>query len=123
MELAAEKVNVNEKLAAFQDHWSPKIVGEVNDTLIKLVKFKGEFIWHSHENEDEMFLVLGGRMTMHFRDRDVELSEGEFIVVPKGVEHMPMADQEAQVMLIEPKTTLNTGNVISERTLRELDRI
>ena len=118
-----EKVNLLEKFGKFRDHWKPRIAGEVNDSLVKLVKFQGEFLWHHHEQEDEMFLVVKGRMTMRFRDRDVVLGENEFIVVPRGVEHMPVAEQEAWIMLFEPKTTLNTGNVTSDRTVPELERV
>jgi mannose-6-phosphate isomerase-like protein (cupin superfamily) len=118
-----EKVNLAHALARFSDCWSPKIVGEVNDTQIKVVKLKGEFVWHHHDAEDELFLVLGGRMTMRFRDRDVLLETGEMIVVPRGVEHLPVADEVCEVLLVEPKTTLNTGNVVSERTVRELEGI
>lgn len=118
-----EKVNLLEKFGKFQDHWKPRIAGEVNDSLVKLVKFQGEFLWHHHEQEDEMFLVVKGRMTMRFRDRDVVLGENEFIVVPRGVEHMPVAEQEAWIMLFEPRTTLNTGNVTSERTVPELEKV
>jgi len=119
----AEKVNLAEKLGLFHEYWSPKIVGEVNDSYVKLVKFKDEFVRHHHEREDELFLVLKGRLLMKFRDRDVWINEGEFIIVPRGVEHMPVAAEEVHVMLLEPKTTLNTGNVEDERTLRELQRI
>lgn len=118
-----EKVNLSEKFASFQEHWSPKIVGEVNDLYVKLVKFTGEFVWHHHEREDELFLVVKGRMRMRLRDRDIEIGEGEFFIVPRGVEHMPVADEEAHVVLLEPKTTLNTGNVRGERTRDELERI
>jgi mannose-6-phosphate isomerase-like protein (cupin superfamily) len=117
------KVPLAAALARFSDHWSPKIVGEVNDAHIKLAKLKGEFVWHHHEAEDELFLVLAGRMTMRFRDGDVPLETGEMIVVPRGVEHMPVADEECHVMLVEPKSTLNTGNVVGDRTVRELDRL
>jgi mannose-6-phosphate isomerase-like protein (cupin superfamily) len=106
-----EKINLNDKLKLFSDHWSPKIVGELNDSYLKLVKFKGEFVWHHHEHEDELFLVVHGRFLMKFRDRDVWLEEGECIVVPKGVEHKPVAEEEVHVLLLEPKTTMNTGNV------------
>lgn len=118
-----EKVNLAEKLNLFSEYWSPKIAGEVNDSYVKLVKFKGEFVWHHHEREDELFLVLKGRLLMRFRDRDVWINEGEFIIVPRGVEHMPVAAEEVHVMLLEPKTTLNTGNLENQRTLRELQRI
>ena len=117
-----DAVNLNEKLSRVKEYWSPKIVGEVNDSYVKVVKFKSEFVWHHHENEDEMFLVLQGRMRMKFRDRDVIVSPGEFIIVPKGVEHMPVAEEEVHVLLFEPKTTLNTGNVRNERTLATLER-
>ena len=118
-----EKVNLAEKFKRFQEHWSPKIVGEVNDCYLKLVKFKGEFVWHHHDVEDEMFMVIRGRFVMKLKDRDVQLEEGEFIVIPHGVEHMPVADEEVEVLLIEPKTTLNTGNVMSERTVEVLQQI
>ena len=118
-----EKVNLAEKFALFSDRFSPKIVGELNDSHVKLVKVKGEFIWHHHENEDELFLVVRGALTIRLRDRDVELEEGEFFIVPKGEEHMPVAQEEAWVVLLEPKTTLNTGNVTSERTVAKLDTI
>ena len=118
-----DKVNVYEKLDAFNAYWSPKIAGEVNESYIKLAKLKGEFLWHTHEHEDEMFYVLKGRLTIKFRDRDVHLDEGEFLIIPKGVEHLPVAEAEVHVMLIEPKTTLNTGDVINERTVPELERI
>lgn len=119
----AGMVNLAEKLGRFSEYWSPKIVGEVNDSYVKLVKFKGEFVWHHHEREDELFLVLKGRLLMKFRDRDIWIDEGEFIIVPRGVEHMPIAEEEVHVMLLEPKTTLNTGNVENERTLHDLQRI
>lgn len=118
-----DAVNLSEKLSRVKEYWSPKIVGEVNDSYVKLVKFKNEFVWHHHESEDEMFLVLKGRMRMKFRDRDVIVAPGEFIIVPKGVEHMPVAEEEVHVMLFEPKTTLNTGNVRNERTLATLERL
>ncbi len=118
-----EKVNLKEKLAKFQDLWSPKIVGQVNDFHVKLVKVKGEFEWHHHDREDELFLVLRGRMTVQLRDGEVPLREGEFVVVPKGVEHRPVARKEAHVLLLEPATTVNTGNVRDGRTRTDLDRI
>lgn len=118
-----EKVNLTEKLGLFREYWSPKIVGEVNDSYVKLVKFKGEFVWHFHEREDELFLVLKGRLLMKFRDREVCINEGEFIIVPRGVEHLPVAEEEVHVMLLEPKTTLNTGNVENARTLHQLQKI
>ena len=118
-----DKVNLAAKFAAFQEQWSPKIVGEVNDAHVKLVKIQGEFVWHSHAGEDEMFLVVKGRMIVKLRERDVELAEGEFFVVPKGVEHCPVADEECQILMIEPKGTLNTGEAGGERTVIEPERI
>ncbi len=118
-----EKVNIAEKLSLFDERWSPKIVGELNGQHVKLVKFLGEFVWHHHDDEDEMFLVIDGRFRMEFRDREVWIEEGEFIVVPRGVEHRPVAEGEVSVMLFEPASTLNTGNVRDEMTVAELDRI
>jgi len=118
-----EIVNLAEKLARVKEYWSPKIVGELNDSYVKVVRFKGEFVWHHHEQEDELFLVVKGTMRMRFRDRDVLVREGEFIIVPKGVEHLPVAEEEVHVVLLEPKSTLNTGNVRNERTLEHLERI
>jgi len=118
-----EKVNVRSKFEHFQEFWKPFIVAEVNGQLVKLVKMKGEFIWHSHEKEDEMFLVVKGRFRIEFRERQVWLEEGEFIVVPRGVEHRPVAEEEVQVLLFEPVSTLNTGNVRNERTREKLERI
>ena len=117
------KVNIAEKLSRFQDHWSPKLVAQVNDADIKLVKLQGEFVWHHHELEDELFLVLKGRLLMQFRDREEWIEEGEFIVVPHGVEHRPTAPEEVHLMLIEPRGTLNTGNVVNERTVAALETI
>jgi mannose-6-phosphate isomerase-like protein (cupin superfamily) len=118
-----DKVNLAEKLSLFAEHWKPKIVGDLNGQHVKLVKFCGPFTWHHHETEDELFLVLRGRFRMEFRDRHVWLDEGEFIIVPRGVEHRPVADAEVHVLLFEPATTLNTGNVVNERTVEKLDRI
>jgi mannose-6-phosphate isomerase-like protein (cupin superfamily) len=118
-----EKVNLVDKLAAFTDYWSPKIVGELNGQQVKLVKFQGPFVWHHHDNEDEMFYVVKGRFRMEFRDRYVWLEQGEFLIVPRGVEHRPIAEEEAHVLLFEPASTLNTGNVRDERTLERLERI
>jgi mannose-6-phosphate isomerase-like protein (cupin superfamily) len=117
------KINLADKLARFQEHWSPKLVAQVNDIDVKLVKLQGEFIWHQHEAEDELFLVLKGRLLMQFRDREEWIEEGEFIVVPHGVEHRPVAPEEVQLMLIEPRGTLNTGNVTNERTVLEIPAI
>lgn len=121
--MEVRKVNLAEKFGGFREHWSPKIAGEVNDSYVKLVRFQGEFVWHRHDAEDEMFLVVSGRITIRFRDGDVDLEENEFVVVPKGVEHCPVAREEAEVLLFEPKTTLNTGDVRNERTREKLDRI
>ncbi len=111
-----EKVNIAEKLALFNDHWNPRIVGELNGQHVKLVKFKGEFVWHQHAGEDEMFLVLEGNFTMEFRDRSVQLSKNDFLIVPRGVEHRPVANEEVSVMLFEPANTINTGNVQNDFT-------
>ena len=117
-------VNLAEKFSLFTDRWSPKIVGEVNDMHVKLVKLAGEFVWHQHEREDELFLVVAGRMRMQLRAGDREVGPGELIVVPKGTEHCPLAlTDEVHVLLLEPKTTLNTGNVVNERTVAALDRL
>jgi mannose-6-phosphate isomerase-like protein (cupin superfamily) len=118
-----QKVNIEQKLATFATHWDPKIVAELNGQHVKLVKFKGEFVWHHHEQEDEMFLVVAGSFVMEFRDRQVPLGEGEFIVVPRGVEHRPVAEDEVSVLLFEPASTLNTGNAGGERTVAEPERI
>jgi len=121
--LSVEKVNLGEKLALFDEHWNPKIVGELNGQHVKLVKFLGEFVWHHHDEEDELFFVVKGRFRMEFRDRSVWVEDGEFIVVPRGVEHRPVAEEEVHVMLFEPASTLNTGNATSELTAPDLDRI
>jgi mannose-6-phosphate isomerase-like protein (cupin superfamily) len=118
-----EKVNVREKLALFSDHWNPRIVGEVNGQHVKLVKFQGEFVWHDHAAEDELFLVVRGSFRMDFRDRSVTLNEGEFIIVPRGVEHRPVAEQEVEVMLFEPAEIKHTGDVESELTVHGYERI
>ncbi len=118
-----EKVNLAQKLTLFNDYWNPRITGEINDSYIKLVKLKGEFVWHQHEHEDELFLVLKGRLCIKLRDQEIWLDEGEFVIVPKGVEHCPLAPDEVHVMLLEPKTTVNTGNVQDALTKTELDRI
>ena len=118
-----EKVEIAEKFALFDEPWSPKIVAELNDAYVKVVKLEGEFVWHNHDDEDELFWVVSGRLRMELRDGDVVLEPSELIVVPKGVEHRPVAEGETHVVLIEPKTTLNTGNVRDERTVDELERI
>jgi mannose-6-phosphate isomerase-like protein (cupin superfamily) len=117
-------VNMSEKLAQFSEQWKPKIVGELNGQQVKLVKFLGEFVWHHHDHEDELFMVVNGRFRMDFRNRSEWIEEGEFVIVPKGVEHRPVAESEASVLLFEPATTLNTGNVVDATlTLRELERL
>lgn len=118
-----EKVNLSDKFRLFEEHWSPKIAGEVNDSYVKLVKIQGDFVWHKHEDEDEMFLVVKGSIVIKLRDGDVHLGSGEFVVIPRGVEHMPVAEEEAHVLLFEPKTVLNTGDVRNERTREALGRI
>jgi len=117
------KVDVNEKLTLFGDYWNPKIVGDLNGQHIKLAKFKGEFVWHKHDNEDEMFFVVDGELQIRFRDKTVCLTANEFIVIPKGVEHLPVAKNEVSVMLIEPATTLNTGDAESDLKRDKLERI
>ena len=119
-----KKVNISEKLGLFSEHWNPKIVGELNGQYVKLAKFQGEFIWHKHDNEDEMFLVLEGSFKMELRDKTIEINKGDFIIIPKGTEHKPCAEKEVQIMLFEPATTLNTGNNSeSERTKKDLEWI
>ena len=118
-----DKVNVHEKLSLFSDHWNPRIVGELNGQHVKLVKFQGEFVWHNHAHEDELFFVLRGSFRMEFRDRTISLSEGDFIIVPRGVEHRPVAPSEVEVMLFEPAQIRHTGEVESELTRHTLERI
>ena len=120
---AVAKVNLAEKFSRFSDHWSPKIIGEVNDSYVKAVKFKGEFLWHHHENEDELFLVVRGKLTMRLRDGTVTVNPGEFIIIPRGLEHKPVAPAECAIVLIEPAGTLNTGNVETGHTVRNLEWI
>ena len=122
-EISVEKVNIADKFKKITEYWKPYIAGELNGQLVKLDKLKGEFVWHHHEHEDELFLVVKGRFRMELRDRHIWLEEGEFLVVPRGVEHRPVADEEAWIVLFEPATTLNTGNVQNERTLHELERV
>jgi len=117
--LLIKKVNLSEKFALIDEYWSPRIAGELNDSYVKLAKLKGEFIWHHHENEDELFLVVQGELVIELRDQKAKLVEGEFIIIPKGVEHRPVAADEVHVMLIELKSTINTGNVQNERTLKD----
>ena len=118
-----KKVNVNEKLSLISSYWDPKIIGELNGQFIKLVKFKGEFVWHKHDYEDEMFFVVKGNLKMELRDKTIVINENEFIIIPKGVEHKPVADEEVSIMLFEPATTLNTGDKINELTKNILERI
>ena len=118
-----EKVNLPEKFGLFTEHWSPKIAGQLNGQQIKLVRFLGTFVWHHHDNEDELFFVVKGRFRMEFRERQVWVEEGEFLIVPRGIEHRPVAEEEVHVLLFEPASTLNTGNVQNERTLETLERI
>jgi mannose-6-phosphate isomerase-like protein (cupin superfamily) len=118
-----EKVNLAEKFALFAEHWSPKVVGELNGQHVRLAKLLGTFPWHHHEHEDELFLVVKGSLTLRLPEREVVLSEGEFFIVPRGVAHQPVAEQEAHVLLFEPATTLNTGNLRNERTRADLPRL
>lgn len=117
------KVNLLEKFGAFEDHWNPRIIGDLNGQQIKLVKFNGAFVWHHHEEEDEAFFVVKGRFNMEFRDKTVTLNEGEMMIVPRGMEHRPVSEEEVWVMLFEPATTLNTGNKVDEKTKQNLERI
>lgn len=118
-----EKVNIQQKLSLFSEHWNPKIVGELNGQHVKLVKFKGEFVWHKHDHEDELFYVVKGSFRMEYRDKAITVNENEFLIVPKGVEHRPVAEQEVSVMLFEPATTLNTGDAISDLTKHQLETL
>ena len=118
-----ETVNLKDKFGKFRDYWKPRVIGEINDCQVKAVKLKGEFIWHHHDNEDELFLVVKGTLRMKFRDHEAVVREGEFVIVPRGVEHLPVADEEVHIVLIEPRTTLNTGNIQNERTVSQLERI
>ena len=116
-------INLRDKFELFSDLWSPRIVAELNDSYVKLAKVQGEFVWHRHHDEDELFLVVGGRLTIHLRDRSLELGEGDLCVIPRGVEHLPVAEQEAHILLLEPRTTRNTGQVQDDRTRERLERI
>ncbi len=117
-----DKINLAQKFTLFNETWSPKVVADLNDSYIKLAKLQGEFVWHQHENEDELFIIVKGRLLMKFRDREVWVEEGEILVVPKGVEHLPVAPEEVQIILIEPKGTLHTGDVETERTVSIADQ-
>ena len=121
--IAIRVVNLREAFGRFADLWSPKVAGQINDMQVKLVKLQGEFVWHHHEQEDELFLVVTGRLLLRLRDRDLRLEEGEFAIIPHGVEHQPVAEDEVQVLLLEPATTLNTGNLDNERTVRDLEQL
>ena len=121
--MSLKRVDVADTFARFRETWSPKIVGELNGQMVKLVRFQGEFVWHKHDHEDEMFLVVDGEFRMELRDGNIDLKAGQFLIVPRGVEHRPVAMREAQVMLFEPATTLNTGDVRNERTLERLERL
>jgi mannose-6-phosphate isomerase-like protein (cupin superfamily) len=118
-----EKVNIEQKFNLFQDYWNPKIVGELNNSYVKLVKVKGEFIWHHHETEDELFLIIKGRLLVKFQERNIWLEAGEFLIIPRGVEHLPIAEDEVHMLVFEPKSVLNTGNVQSEQTVPDLQHI
>lgn len=122
-EIKMQKVNIKDKLNLFNQYWSPKIVGDLNDSYVKLAKLKGEFVWHKHDNEDELFFIIKGTLLIKFRDQDITLQEGELLIIPKGVEHQPFAIDEVHVMLIEPKTTLNTGDAISDLAKQDLGRL
>ena len=117
------KVNLAEKFALFEDYWNPKIAADLNDSYVKVAKLKGEFVWHHHEHEDELFLVIKGRLLIRLRNEEITLGPGEFVVIPRGVDHLPIAEEEVQVVLIEPKATLNTGNVSNAKTVATLERI
>jgi mannose-6-phosphate isomerase-like protein (cupin superfamily) len=121
--MKVEKVNIKNKLSLFHDYWNPRIAGELNGQLVKLVKFKGEFVWHKHDNEDEMFYGLDGEFRIEFRDKTVEIRENEFIIIPRGVEHRPVADQEVSVMIFEPCSVINTGDNPGEMTKSDLEKI
>ena len=123
METEVDKIILKEKFAQFSEHWSPKILTDLNGQQVKAAKLLGEFDWHHHENEDELFWVMHGTLEMHFRDRVVEVQPGEIIVVPKGVEHKPVAHEEVHIILFEPASTLNTGEAVTDRTVKNLDRI
>lgn len=118
-----DRVNLKDKFKLIKEFWDPKNIGELNGQVVKIARIKGEFIWHTHENEDEFFLVVKGRMLIKLRDRDVPLEEGEFFIVPRGVKHKPVAEEEAHILMFEPQGTLNTGDVIDERTVEEVERI
>ena len=121
--MSLQKISLAEKFNQINDYWNPRIAGELNGQMVKLVKFKGDFVWHHHEHEDEMFLVVEGEFTMELRDKNVLLQKGDFIIIPRGTEHRPVAEKEVQVMLFEPASTLNTGNTKNELTREKLETI
>ncbi|MBT3225189.1 MAG: cupin domain-containing protein [Calditrichaeota bacterium] len=116
-------IDIKDKFSLFSEFWSPKIVGELNGQYVKLAKLKGEFVWHQHENEDELFMVVEGKLTIQLRDQDIKLSKGQFFIISRGVEHLPVAEEECHVLLFEPKTVLNTGDVMNDRTVDNLEKI
>lgn len=119
-----DKINIAEKFSQFDTHWDPKVIGELNGQHVKIAKLKGEFVWHQHEHEDELFLVIKGQLLVKFRDKDITLNEGDMLIIPKGVEHLPMAEEEVHLLMFEPVGTLNTGNVTSDaRTVVKLEKI
>lgn len=118
-----EKINLNEKFSKFNDHWSPKVIGQLNQQLVKVVKFQGDFVWHSHENEDELFMVIDGSFTMELRDKTIEVNKGELIIIPKGTEHRPVARKEVSILLFEPNTIINTGEVRNQLTVENPENI
>jgi mannose-6-phosphate isomerase-like protein (cupin superfamily) len=122
-EIHSEKVNLSEKFSLFTNHWEPKIVGELNEQYVKLAKLKGEFVWHQHENEDELFMVIKGSLTIKLREKDICLSEGEIFIIPRGVEHMPIAKKEVHVLMFEPKGTVNTGDTESDKKIDLLEKL
>ncbi|MBU6339550.1 MAG: cupin domain-containing protein [Rickettsiales bacterium] len=117
------KINLEQKFSLFKDHWSPKIIGELNENFIKLVKFQGDFVWHSHKDEDELFIIIKGKLVIKFRDRELTAIPGEIILIPKGVEHCPCVKEEVWAMVIEPKTVVNTGDVVDKKTVKDLEKI
>ena len=123
VKIMIKKINISQKLSQFKDHWNPRIIGELNHQHVKLAKLKGEFIWHKHDNEDEMFLVLKGTLKIAFRDKIETIQENEIIIVPRGVEHKPIAEEEVSIMLFEPVSTVNTGNLENERTRKKLETL
>ena len=118
-----KKIDIKEKFSLFDEHWSPKIVGELNGQCVKLAKLKGKFVWHQHENEDELFMVMKGKLLIKLQDQDIELTEGQFYIIPRGTEHLPVAEEECHVMLFEPKSVINTGNTKSDKTIKNLEKI